>query len=209
MSFKLGNTNIGELYVGSNKIAKAYLGSTLVYQSAAPGPTFDSVTIGTQTWMSKNLAIDDGGEGIIIKENVTANGVNFGTQYYYTWDAAVRVAASIEGWHLPTYNEWKALATFVGGLGVAGTKLKSTTGWDNNANGDDSYGFAVFPIGRPYSASSPYFPGKGNYAWFWTAFHYDPENMGGYLYFYTGADMSDEEFIDKSTRYNSVRLIKD
>lgn len=36
MSFKLGNTNIGELYVGSNKIAQAYLGSNLVYQSAAP-----------------------------------------------------------------------------------------------------------------------------------------------------------------------------
>lgn len=38
MSFKLGNTNIGELYVGSNKIAQAYLGSNLVYQAAAPGP---------------------------------------------------------------------------------------------------------------------------------------------------------------------------
>jgi len=39
MSFKLGNTNIGELYVGSNKIAKAYLGSNLVYQTTTPpGP---------------------------------------------------------------------------------------------------------------------------------------------------------------------------
>lgn len=37
MSFKLGNTNIGEIYVGSQKIAEAYVGSTLVYQTATPG----------------------------------------------------------------------------------------------------------------------------------------------------------------------------
>lgn len=36
MSFKLGNTNIGELYVGSNKIAQAYLSSNLVYKASAP-----------------------------------------------------------------------------------------------------------------------------------------------------------------------------
>jgi len=36
MSLKLGNTNIGELYVGSNKIAQAYLGSNLVYQTTTP-----------------------------------------------------------------------------------------------------------------------------------------------------------------------------
>ncbi len=29
-----------------------------------PGPTFDEVTIGNQTWMAKNLAIDDGQGGI-------------------------------------------------------------------------------------------------------------------------------------------------
>ena len=39
MSFKLGNTNISELYVGSTKIGSAYLGSTKVYEGTAPGPT--------------------------------------------------------------------------------------------------------------------------------------------------------------------------
>ena len=38
MSFNLGNTTIGELYVGSNKIAQAYLGSTLVYQAGSQPP---------------------------------------------------------------------------------------------------------------------------------------------------------------------------
>lgn len=42
MSFKLGNTNIGEIYVGSQKIAEAYVGSTLVYQVSGPTPGYDS-----------------------------------------------------------------------------------------------------------------------------------------------------------------------
>lgn len=35
MSFKLGNTNISELYVGSTNIGYAYLGSTKVYEGSA------------------------------------------------------------------------------------------------------------------------------------------------------------------------------
>lgn len=51
MSFKLGNTNIGELYVGSTKIAQAYLGSTLVYQLPAAG--YDSYKVHI-TWSSND-----------------------------------------------------------------------------------------------------------------------------------------------------------
>lgn len=38
MPFKVGSTAIGEIYVGSKKIKKAYVGSTLVYQISSPGP---------------------------------------------------------------------------------------------------------------------------------------------------------------------------
>lgn len=38
MSFKLGSTNISEIYAGHRKIKEAYVGSTLVYQLAGPGP---------------------------------------------------------------------------------------------------------------------------------------------------------------------------
>lgn len=110
-----------------------------------PGPSFDEVTIGTQTWMSKNLAIDDGGEGIVIKENVTANGVNFGTVYYYTKAAALRVASSIDGWHLPGTWDYVNLINYIGTN--AASKLCSTSGW-NNTNGTDDYGFTALPTGR-------------------------------------------------------------
>lgn len=45
MSFKLGNTNIGELYVGNTKIAQAYLGSSLVYQQTSPITDYDSYVV--------------------------------------------------------------------------------------------------------------------------------------------------------------------
>lgn len=51
MSFKLGNTNIGELYVGNSKIAQAYLGSSLVYQLPAAG--YDSYKVHI-TWASND-----------------------------------------------------------------------------------------------------------------------------------------------------------
>lgn len=51
MSFKLGNTNIGELYVGNTKIAQAYLGSSLVYQLPSTG--YDSYKVHI-TWSSND-----------------------------------------------------------------------------------------------------------------------------------------------------------
>ena len=40
MSVNVGTFSIGEIYVGSDKIVKAYVGSELVYQSALPVRTF-------------------------------------------------------------------------------------------------------------------------------------------------------------------------
>ena len=140
----LKNTN--QFDIGNSDVS-------VVGNFVASGPSFDEVTIGTQTWMASNLAIDDGGEGITIKDNVTANGVNFGTQYYYSRAAAIRVANSITGWHLPSASEWSTLASYIG-TSVAGTKLKSTSGWNNSGNGTDDYGFTGLPVGTVYNGTS-------------------------------------------------------
>ena len=166
-----------------------------------PGPTFDEVTIGSQTWMSKNLAIDDGQGGIYTQT------VNYGqgdvTEYYYTWDAAVRVANSISGWHLTSNDEWTALANAVGGFEVAGTKLKSSTGW-SSGNGTDDYGFTALPAGKWYPSTG--FDYLGTRAYFWTA---DARSStGAYMrYFDTGPYMK-SDYYDETYAY-SVRLIKD
>ena len=73
-----------------------------------------AVKIGDQVWMAENLAIDDGGEGIIKKNGET----------YYTWRAANRILEKTPGWHLPSNKEWFTLIDDAGGTFYAGSNLK-------------------------------------------------------------------------------------
>lgn len=168
------------------------------FVAAAPA---DEVTIGGITWKTKNLAIDDGQGGIYTQT------VNYGqgnvVEYYYTWAAAVRVAASIPGWYLPTTNDWDSLATAVGGSSTAGTKLKSTTGWSSGA-GEDSYGFAAYPAGRTQTSGAS-FVGFGKDANFWTSNEYS-STYAHCRAFNTGESMRTNR-VSKNFAY-SVRLIK-
>ena len=162
----------------------------------APAEDFapKTVKIGNQIWMNKNLAIDDGGDGITINQETG--------EHYYTWDAAKRVAEKIKGWHLPTIAEWDFLAANAGGREVCGTKLKAASGWDDDGNGTDDFDFSALPAGY-YSGSFGYL---GSYAYFWTA----TENLSRFAYcrfFDTGASM-DSNYYFKYYQY-SVRLVKD
>lgn len=184
----------------NNKWGEMYVAPT------PPGPTFDEVTIGTQTWMAKNLDVDDGDTGITIVDNVTANGVNFGTQYYYTWAAATRIANSIDGWHLPTLDEWNTLISYAGGSSVAGGKLKSTSGWDDGGNGTDDYDLNVLPVGI-VSNSTQGFEGIAG------RFYTSTQGPEGYdvargVYFNTG-DSTSDTWVSLSSNRLSIRLIKD
>ena len=120
-------------------------------------PGFPTVKIGGQTWTAKNLDIDDGGEGIY----------HHGGETFYTWDAAVRVCGKLKGWHLPSKAEWETLFNAVGGQSVAGTKLKSTSGWDSNGNGTDDFSFSALPAGDRYKDGN--YGNEGNGAYFWSS----------------------------------------
>lgn len=161
----------------------------------------DEVQIGNQIWKSKNLAIDDGQGGIYTQT------VNYGqgevVEYYYNWDAAVRIAASIPGWHLPSSAEWETLVAAIGGKSTAGDKLKSTYGWDWNGNGTDDFGFAAFPAGYWESSS---FKSLDEYAYFWTTREY--ASIYAYCYYFNIGDAIHTSHPSKSRGY-SVRLIKD
>ena len=119
----------------------------------------------------------------------------------YTWAAAM--SAVPNGWHLPTNEEWGILATNVGGVANAGTKLKSKNRWDSG-NGTDDYGFSVFPAGIRYSGS---FRNLGSLAYFWTATGYSSADAY-YRYLSTGASMF-SNYNDKTDYAYSVRLVKD
>ena len=116
------------------------------------GQTYNTVTIGSQTWFAENLNYET---AVIVPQRVGSfNGDVYGQ--LYTWDAAMN--ACPDGWHLPGDDEWKALEMYLGmsqseadDTGWRGTdegkKLKSTNGWNNNGNGTDEVGFSAFPGG--------------------------------------------------------------
>ena len=87
------------------------------------------------------------------------------------------------GWHLPTDEEWKVLEGAVDSqywIGDtewnpcyttrgfdAGMNLKTTSGWSNNGNGTDLFGFSALPGG--YRFDSGDFTHLGGLGHFWTS----------------------------------------
>ena len=127
------------------------------------GIVYNWVRIGEQIWMAENLAFDTG-DGCWAYNNDESNVTTYGR--LYTWDAAV--ANCPEDWHLPSDAEWEELAafndseqgnlsTYPDGWQVA-SYLKAESGWDNNGNGTDDYGFSALPGGlhSPYAHESEF-----------------------------------------------------
>ena len=154
----------------------------------------ETVTIGNPAWMADNLAIDDGGEGIYYNKD--------NNQYYYTWDAAVRVAKSIPGWHLPSAEEWNTAAEACGAT-VADNKWKDDPYMRDYEGTENLYDkLRVLPVGGCYGGS---FGFVGSCAYFWSA-----TEDSSYRAFSRYFDTSDS--MGQSTGYKdrgfSVRLVK-
>jgi len=159
-----------------------------------------SVPIGK--WMKENLNVPT--EGSWCYNDDPANCAKYGR--LYTWEAAKRACQSV-GKRLPTNAEWDALVTAAGGASTAGNKLKARSGWYNNGNGTDQYGFSALPGGCRVSDGSFY--DAGYYGYWWAA----AENDGSVAYLrnmYYLNDYVDEYYYNyvKSGGY-SVRCVKD
>ena len=172
------------------------------------GPGFRTIIVGTKQWMAENLAIDDGGAGIVHYDNVTANGVNFGTQYYYTRAAADRIAAAMgNGWHLPAIAEWDALGVAASGsVTTAGPKLKSTSGWDNDANGDDSLSWTGLPCGHDEYRDGLLYAGREG-VWLSSSIAIDYDRPYNYSLLYNDSWLS--RTIASRQNHYTVRLVRD
>ena len=162
-----------------------------------------TVTIGTQVWTSKNLNVSTYRNGDVIPQvqdkqawaklttgawcyynNDASNGTKYGKLYnWYAVNDPRGLAPN--GYHIPTDEEWKKLTDYLGGESGAGTKMKSTSGWNNNGNGTNSSGFSGLPGGyRNYDGT---FYNIGNYGNWWSSTEFNTNNAWfRNLYYFNG-----------------------
>ena len=128
------------------------------------GNRYKTVKIGNQIWMAENLRSIHYSDGTAIPyyiyNNDAANLLIYGR--LYSSAAVLKGTASSNtnpsnvqgiapnGWHLPSKAEWQELADYLGGINVAGGKMKElgTTHWITpNTGATNESGFNALPAG--------------------------------------------------------------
>ncbi|MCP4091356.1 MAG: DUF1566 domain-containing protein, partial [Gammaproteobacteria bacterium] len=153
------------------------------FTDARDGNQYGTVQIGGQCWMAENLAylpeVSPPSQGnnsdpyyyvygyqdsIVNDAKATGNYQTYGV--LYNWPASV--IACPQGWSLPSDHEWTELAKNLGGLSVAGGKMKEagTTHWDYpNTGATNSSGFSGLPGGVRGAGGEFDYSGKDGYWW--------------------------------------------
>ena len=156
-----------------------------------------TVTIGIQVWMTKNLDVSTFRNGDPIPEakteeewnkagenkqpawcyydNDPANGQKYGK--IYNWYAVNDPRGlAPDGTHIPSINEWTNLINTTGGIQKSARVFKAHEGWIKpQATLTHPYNlFNVLPVGSRYSYLQASFdweigPSKGRYTNFWTS----------------------------------------
>ena len=175
----------------------------------------ETVTIGKQVWMAKNLNIET--EGSWCYDNKPENCEKYGR--LYTWAAAMNLLESCNGlhcavearhrgicpsgFHIPTSDEFEELVKFAGGSEKAQKALRSKTGWEKK--GSDTYGFSALPAGYYFSGNKK-FDNVGGRARFWSST--ESEGSNAYYLDIYGYDAYVYSNGHKDTAY-SVRCLQD
>ena len=137
-------------------------------QDSRDSQIYQYKTIGTQVWMTENLAylpsvvgpatesVTDpyyyvyGYDGTVVDDaKATSNYTIYGV--LYNWTAAL--SACPPDWHLPSDAEWTTLTDYLGGESVAGGKMKEAGiahWWSPNTGATNESGFTALPGGCRY-----------------------------------------------------------
>ena len=149
------------------------------------GNIYNTVSIGSQCWMSENLKTTKYRNGNAITNvtdstawgfsygaycdymNIAGNSTIYGRLYnFYTVIDTSGLCPT--GWHIPCDTAWTILITYLGGDGIAGGKLKEAGlgHWlsPNNAASNET-GFTALPAGFRNSEGNFYFVGSNGYWW--------------------------------------------
>ena len=173
---------------------ETYLNPKIKYDSivdSRDGQVYKTVKIGKYNWMAENLNYTDSVKTPNLKENNWCYGDKLEnckvTGRLYSWSAVIAagehecgVGMSCKfrsrvqgicpsGWHLPDTSEWSELISAVNGRTFAGKMLKSQSGWLNEGNGLDAFGFSAIPGGSRVGYVNQVYEFEGWNAYFWSS----------------------------------------
>jgi uncharacterized protein (TIGR02145 family) len=198
------------------------------------GNKYKTTIIGTQEWMAENLKVTKYNDGTTIP-NVTdsaqwsklnsgawcnyKNNDSLGNIYgkLYNWYTANKVSNGNKnvcpnGWHVPTDIEWTILTNYLGGLSVAGGKMKEEgiVNWRTpNTGAINTSLFTLLPAGDRNGAGE--FLDLTNNGLIWSSSEYKDVSgwTAGWLLYakYSGNNIEKLSFTKRNG--SSIRCIKD
>ncbi len=159
-------------------------GDTLVDER--DGRTYQTVVIEDRCWMAENINIgnianeenDMSNDGVIQKYCYNNSPLTCNTYGgLYQWEEAMAYSITegaqgicMEGWHIPTNDEYSAFVEFLGGSNVAGGKMKEAGEeywYSPNTGATNSSGFTGLPAS--FRALQGYVEIRGYGANFWSS----------------------------------------
>lgn len=196
------------------------------------GNAYNTLTYGGKVWMLENLKTTHYRDGSLITnitsntdwsnatsaaysdyDNNPANSAEYGRLYNLFAVKDSRNIAPV-GWHVASLAEWRDLANFLGGAGIAGGRMKEAgfTHWlSPNTDGSNSGGFTALGSGKRYST----FSGLKSQAIFWgsnsSIYGINDANVSAFILNYdSGSYFSQMGSIGTGATFGySVRCVKD
>jgi Fibrobacter succinogenes major domain (Fib_succ_major). len=196
------------------------------------GNIYNTVTIGTQTWMAENLKTTKYNDGTTIpnvtdwtawaalttpsycwyNNDATTYKATYGALYnWYTVNSTSNGGKNVcpTSWHVPTDAEWTTLTTYLGGESVAGGKLKETGTahyWISpNIGATNETGFTALPGGYRYYSGA--YSSIGSYGLWWSSTETSSTSAWGRHMHYAYSDVLRTNF-NKPSGF-SVRCSRD
>jgi uncharacterized protein (TIGR02145 family) len=189
------------------------------------GNAYDTVVIGTQVWMSKNLRVSKyrNGDAIptnlinttwqnttsgayAIYDNTATNDSIYGKLYNWYAVADPRGLCPV-GWHVPSDAEWSTLENFLDGSSVAGGKMKSVSPlWlSPNSGATNSSGFSGLPGGNRNSSGT--YVNVGYLGYWWSSTQFSTTSAWLRSLFYNNGDVNRNYYFKRFGF--SVRCVRD
>lgn len=161
---------------------------------------FTEIIIESQIWMKYNL-VEDGTPYDDTNSNLGLYGA------LYTWDEAVASALAIDGWHLPTEEEWNVLLTVITGDTYGHTlKIADETYWNDITGHTDTNEFSARGAGY-YDGVLLNYGGLKDQANFWSAT--EDGETAFFVSLFKNESLALYSGYDNKAHKASIRLLKD